>query len=261
MTTALITGASGGIGAGFAQALAARHQNLVLVARSADKLQQLAQQLQEKYQIQVEIVVQDLTAPAAAKAVFDAVTQKGLTVDLLINNAGFGEYGDFVELDWELQVKMIQLNVLALVDLTHQFLPGMRQRRSGGIINMCSAAAFQPMPYFSIYAATKAFILSFSEGLWAENRKYGVRVLAVCPGPIDTNFFQDADFPQFLADVAAKNYTPTEVVVQEALQGLEKNQSTVVPGDIRNQLLVNLPRFLPREATLSLWKTILGFKK
>ncbi len=261
MTTALITGASAGIGAVFAQELAARHQDLVLVARSADKLQQLAQKLQDKYQIQAEIVVQDLTAPAAAKAVFDAVSQKGLTIDLLINNAGFGEYGDFVELDREKQLKMIQLNILALVDMTHQFLPGMRKRRSGKIINMSSASAFQPMPYFSVYAATKAFILSFSEALWAENRRYGVRVLAVCPGPTDTNFFQDAAFPSFLANVAAQNYTRAEVVVQEALQGLEKNQSSVVPGDIRNQLLVNLPRFLPREATLNLWKTILGFKK
>ena len=261
MPTALITGASAGIGAAFAQELAARQMNLVLVARSEAKLQQLAQQLQDKYKIQVDVVVQDLTAPAAAKAVFDAVTQKGLTIDLLINNAGFGEYGDFAELDGEQQVKMIQLNILTLVDLTHQILPGMRQRRSGGIINMSSTAAFQPMPYFCVYAASKAFVLSFSEALWAENRSYGVCVLAVCPGPTETNFFQEAEFPPLLANVAAANYTPTEVVVREALQALEKKQSSVVPGAIGNQLIANLHRFLPRESLANLWKTILGSSK
>src|SRR4028119_925016 len=201
MTTALITGASAGIGAAFAQELAARQTNLVLVARSEVKLQQLAQQLQEQYKIQVDVIVQDLTEPKAAKTVFDIVTEKGLTIDLLINNAGFGEYGDFAELNGEQQVKMIQLNILALVDLTHHFLPGMRQRRSGGIINMSSVAAFQPMPYFSVYAATKAFVLSFSEALWAENYRYGVHVLAVCPGPTETNFFQEAGFPATLVNV------------------------------------------------------------
>ena len=211
MTTALITGASGGIGAAFAQKLAERQTNLILVARSEPKLQQLKQQLQDQYKIRVDFLVQDLMAPAAAKTVFDAVTQKGLTIDLFIN--------------------------------------------------MSSTAAFQPMPYFSVYAASKAFVLSFSEALWAENRSYGVRVLAVCPGPTETKFFQDAEFPQFLANVAAANYTPTEVVVREALIALEKNQSSVVPGAITNQLTANLHRFLPRETLVNLWKNILGFSK
>lgn len=261
MTTALITGASAGIGTTFAQELAARKTDLVLVARSEAKLQQLAQQLQQQYQIQVTVVAQDLTEPAAAKAIFTSVSQQGLTIDLLINNAGLGEYGDFAELDGEQQVKMIQLNVLALVDLTHHFLPEMRQRRSGSIINMASTAAFQPMPYFSVYAATKAFILSFSEALWAENKSYGVHVLAVCPGPTDTNFFQDAGFPDSLANIAAQNYTSKEVVVREALQALEKKQPSVVPGNIGNQLIANLHRFLPREALANLWKTILTANK
>lgn len=257
MTTALITGASAGIGAVFAQELAARQTNLVLVARSEAKLQQLAQQLQEQYKIQVDVIVQDLTEPKAAKTVFDIVTEKSLTIDLLINNAGFGEYGDFAELDGERQVKMIQLNILALVDLTHQFLPAMRQRRSGNIINMCSVAAFQPMPYFSVYAASKAFILSFSEALWAENRSYGVHVLAVCPGPTETNFFQEAGFPSTLVNVAAANYTPTIVVVSDALKAVEKQHPSLIPGNIGNQLIANLHRFLPREALATLWKNLL----
>lgn len=257
MTTALITGASAGIGATFAQELAARQTNLVLIARSETKLQQLAQQLQEQYKIQVDVIVQDLTEPKAAKTVFDIVTEKKLTIDLLINNAGFGEYGDFAELDGERQVKMIQLNILALVDITHQFIPQMRQRRSGNIINMCSVAAFQPMPYFSVYAASKAFVLSFSEALWAENRSYGVHVLAVCPGPTETNFFQEAGFPSTLVNVAAANYTPTIVVVRDALKAVEKQYPSLIPGNIGNQLIANLHRFLPREALATLWKNLL----
>ena len=247
MSTALITGASAGIGAVFARELAARKTNLVLVARSEDKLKQIASQLRSQHNIQVDIIVQDLTAADAAKNVFEAVSQKGLTIDLLINNAGFGDYGAFAELDGERQIKIVQLNILALVDLTHKFLPGMRQRRSGGIINLASTAAFQPMPYFSVYAASKAFVLSFSEALWAENRSYQVRILAVCPGPTDTKFFQDAKFPPSLEKLAAQNYTSPQEVVRESLHALEKNHSSVVPG-IKNQLQVILPRFVPRSA-------------
>ena len=183
MKTALITGASAGIGETFAQELALRQMNLVLVARSQDKLQLLAQKLRSQYKIDVDIIVQDLTVPNAAKAVFDRVNEKGIIIDLLVNNAGFGDYGDFAERDGEKQIKIVQLNILALVDLTHYFLPGMRDRHLGGIINMASTAAFQPMPYFTVYAASKAFVLSFSEALWAENRRYNVNILAVCPGP------------------------------------------------------------------------------
>lgn len=250
MSTALITGASAGIGAVFAHELATRKTNLVLVARSEDKLNQLAKELRSQHNIEVDVIVQDLTLPEAAKNVFEAVSQKGLTIDLLINNAGFGDYGDFASLDGDRQVRIVQLNILALVDLTHKFLPGMRSRRSGGIINLSSTAAFQAMPYFSVYAASKAFVLSFSEALWAENRSYQVRVLAVCPGPTDTKFFQDAKFPPSLANLAAQNYTSPEQVVREALHALEKNDSTVVPG-IKNQLQVNLTRFLPRETIAS----------
>lgn len=259
MTTALITGASAGIGTAFAQELAVRKTDLVLLARSETKLQQLAQQLQDQHGIRAEVIVQDLTAPAAGATVFDIVKQKGLNIDLLINNAGFGQYGAFVDLDRAKQLQMIQLNVLALVDLTHQFLPQMRQRGHGSIINLASTAAFQPMPYFSIYAATKAFVLSFSEAIWAENRDYGVHVLAVCPGPTDTDFFQEADFPSALAKQAAQNFTPKEVVVRETLAALEKQESTIIPGGISNQILANLPRVLPRQTVVGLIESY--FKK
>ncbi|WP_427161030.1 SDR family NAD(P)-dependent oxidoreductase [Aliinostoc sp. HNIBRCY26] len=246
MSTALITGASSGIGQAFAQELAARQTNLVLVARSAEKLHQLAQELQLQHNIQIEVIVKDLTEPNAAADVFDITKTKGLTVDLLINNAGFGDYGDFAEREGERQVKMLQLNVLALVDLTHKFLPLMRQRHSGSIINVSSIAAFQPIPYLSVYAASKAFVLSFSEALWAENRKYGVRVLVVCPGPTETNFFTEARFPTAFTGKTSKIST-SEEVVNDALKALAKGDSTVVSGSFLSKIITNMPRFLPRE--------------
>ncbi|MGM3307693.1 SDR family NAD(P)-dependent oxidoreductase [Anabaena sp. WFMT] len=250
MSTALITGASGGIGKAFAEELAARKTNLVLVARSVEKLTQIATQLQQQYKIQVEFIAKDLTEPNATNEVFDAIKTKGLTIDLLVNNAGFGDYGDFAEREGERQLNMIQLNIMALVDLTHKFLPLMRQRRSGSIINVSSIAGFQPMPYLSVYAATKAFVLSFSEALWAENRDYGVHVLVVCPGPTETDFFTEARFPSKLAGANNKIATP-EAVVRDALQALEKGDSTVVSGGWANQLIVNMHRFLPRESLVS----------
>ncbi len=227
MSTALITGASSGIGKAFAQQLAAQNTNLVLVARSQKKLHQLTKELQENYNIQVEIIVKDLTEPHAAQAIFDATQAKGLTIDLLINNAGFGDYGDFATSHGEKQVKIVQLNVVALVDLTHKFLPLMRQRQSGSIINVSSITAFQPMPYLSVYAASKAFIVSFSQALWAENRSYGIRILVTCPGPIETNFFTEANFPPTLAGNKEQMFT-SEEVVQQSLKALENSISEII---------------------------------
>jgi short-subunit dehydrogenase len=177
---------------------------------------------------------------------------------LLVNNAGIGDYGDFAESDRDLQLKMVQLNIATIVDLTHRFLPGMRQRRAGGVINLSSVAAFQSMPYFSIYAATKAFILSFSEALWAENRSYGVHVLAVCPGPAGIKFFKEAGFPSSLVNVAAIVDTPVETVVRDALKAFEKREPIVIPGSLINPILATLPRFVPREWIASFWKLVLG---
>lgn len=251
MPTALITGASSGIGKAFAQELAARQTNLVLVSRSEEKLNQLAKQLQEKYKIQVDVIVKDLTEANAPTAVFDTTKDRGLTIDLLINNAGFGDYGDFAQSDRERQIKIVQLNILALVDLTHQFLPLMRQRRSGSIINLSSITAFQPMPYLSVYAASKAFIVSFSQALWAENRSYGVRVLVVCPGPIETNFFAEANFPPTLAGSTTQMST-SEEVVRESLKALEEWQPNVVIGDTPTQLRTVLARIVPRKILLNM---------
>ena len=247
MPTALITGASGGIGAAFAAELAKRQHNLILVARSEDKLQQLAAQLQQEFNILVEIIVQDLTAPGATTAVFDAVVKKGWTVDLLVNNAGFGDYGVFADRPLGKQLTMVQLNIVALVELSHLFLQGMRQRKSGSIINVASLAAFQPMPYLSMYAATKAFVLSFSEALWAENKDLGIGVLCLCPGPTESDFFAVAEFPKSLASSSGQKLVPAAEVVRDALKALDKNESNVVTGGIPNQIIANMPRLMPRE--------------
>lgn len=251
MPTALITGASAGIGAVFARELAKRQTNLILVARSQAKLEELASQLREEHKIQVEVLVRDLVAPGAAAAVFEAVSQKGVTVDLLINNAGFGDYGTFAQRPLPKLADMMQLNIVALVELTRLFLPAMQQRREGSIINVSSIAGFQPLPYMSVYAATKAFVLSFSEALWAENRQLGIRVQALCPGPTKTNFFQVAEFPQGNGSSDELSAASPEEVVLKSLDALAKNESTVVTGGLKNQAIVNLHRFLPRDALVS----------
>jgi short-subunit dehydrogenase len=254
METALITGASSGIGAAFARELARRHYNLILVARSEDKLNTLAQELQNQYPIQVEVIVQDLGQPQAATQVYQTVKDRDLTVDLLINNAGFGDYGPFASCSRSRQLEMIHLNIAALVELTHCVLPSMQQRRSGSIINVASIASFQPLPYLSVYAASKAFVLSFSESLWAENRDFNLRIQALCPGPTQSNFFQQAGFPQTMNNNQKVTIVPPEKVVQDSLRGLEKNQPVVVTGTFKAHIIVNLPRFFPREV----WVNFMG---
>ncbi len=247
MKTALITGASSGIGEKFARELAAKKTNLVLVARSQDKLEQLARELTDKYQVQTEVIVQDLTELAAGQSVFDTVQAKGLFIDLLINNAGFGDYGTFSDRPLSKQMAMVQLNITAVVELTGLFLPLMQQQSSGAIINISSIAGFQPIPYMSVYAATKAFVLNFSEALWAENKDLGVKILAVCPGPTESEFFNRADFPDSATGSNGMTMATAERIVQETFKALDKKQSNVVTGGFANQMIVNLPRLVPRD--------------
>ncbi|MDY6785293.1 MAG: SDR family oxidoreductase [Cyanobacteriota bacterium] len=248
MPTALITGASSGIGEAFAKALAERQTDLVLVARSQDKLETLARELRDRHAVRAEVIVCDLSEPDGPSRIFNTVQTLGLAIDTLINNAGFGDYGSFVENSREKQLDMIRVNVLSLTDLTYQFLPLMQQRGVGEIINLSSIAGFQPMPYLAVYAATKAFVLSFSEALWGENKDTGVKVLAVCPGPTKTQFFDVAGFNPFKnAKEAAKQSTSPEWVVRESLKALERGESHLVTGGVANHLITTVPRFLPRE--------------
>ncbi|MBA2681335.1 MAG: SDR family oxidoreductase [Ktedonobacteraceae bacterium] len=239
--TALITGASSGIGAAFARLLAAQGTNLILVARSEDKLRDLATTLSAQHNIRTDVLSADLSRPEAAQKLFEGTQQLGLPIDILINNAGFGTHGPFDSLDAEHEHQEIMLNVAAVVDLTHYFLPAMLARRNGSIINVASTAAFQPTPYMAVYGASKAFILSFSEALWGEYRGKGIRVLALCPGATSTDFFNVVG----TEDAALGSKETPEKVVQVALRALEQGRPSVISGR-RNALMANSVRFAPR---------------
>jgi uncharacterized protein len=241
--TALITGASGGLGATFAQELAARGMNTILVARSADKLQALATELTTKYQQRNDVIALDLVPAGAAVILANKVAEMGLQVDLLVNNAGFATYGNFESIELQRDRDQILLNIATLVDLTHTFIPQMLDRKSGSIINIASVVGFQPVPYMTVYAASKAFVLSFSEGLWAEYGDQGIRVLALCPGATATSFHEVAGQP-----VPDRVSTPEEVV-KAGLKALERQQSYVIPGWMNFFLSGIVPRLLPRKMT------------
>ena len=244
-STALITGASSGIGEAFARLLATQGTDLILVARSKDKLYRLSEELAEKHGIRADVIVADLSAANAARQVHEEVTGRGLSVDLLVNNAGFGSYGFFGELPLERESQEITLNVTALVELTHLFLPEMLAKRSGAIINVASTAAFQPLPYMAVYAATKAFVLSFSEALWAECRLRGIRVLAFCPGPVDTGFAAAAGFADVSGPKFTSNAATAASVAAAAIDALAQDRSYIVPGQENYWLSVS-SRFAPR---------------
>src|SRR5258708_2983332 len=192
MNTTLITGASSGIGEVFARKLAARGNNLLLVARSEDKLINLCNELGRSKSIRAQYVALDLSERDAPARLFGEAQNRGLEIDFLINNAGFGSMGEFTKLDLDHELNMIDLNVRSLVELTHRFLVPMRERKRGSIINVASTAGFQAVPFMATYAATKAFVLSFSEALAEENRPFGIKIMALCPGLTETSFFEAA---------------------------------------------------------------------
>jgi short-subunit dehydrogenase len=239
---ALVTGASSGIGAAFARELASRGANVVLVARSHDKLTALAQELSDEFGVTADVAVADLAEPSAANRLASELSGRGLQVDILINKAGFGLFAPLDEADGGVLADMIRLNVAALVDLTRLYLPAMFERDRGAIINVGSTAAFQPVPDMAVYGATEASVLSFTEALWAETRGTEVRVSAICPGSTETAFF----------DVAGENAQvgrriPPEGVVNAALRAVDRRDSTTVTGGVGNWLLTNAPRLASRQ--------------
>lgn len=241
MNTVLITGASSGIGEAFARRLAALGRNVLLVARSEDKLVTLCNELGRVNRIRAQYVVLDLAKSESPRRLFEEAEKRGLTIDMLINNAGFGSMGEFARLDLARELDMIDLNVKALVGITHRFLIPMRERKQGTIINVASTAGFQPVPFMATYAATKAFVLSFSEALWEENRTHGIHVMALCPGVTETNFFEAARIEMPPMRVAQ---TP-ENVVDTALRGLARGKSHIVSG-WTNFLMIESERLVPR---------------
>ncbi|MBO0779579.1 MAG: SDR family oxidoreductase [Ktedonobacteraceae bacterium] len=242
--TALITGASTGIGATFARVLAARGVNLLLTARSEDKLQALAAECAVKHQIRTHVLPVDLGQEGAALQLAQNIQQSDLQIDILVNNAGFATHGYFETLSPARDHEQAILNIVSIVDLTHALIPAMLERGEGVIINVSSTAAFQPVPYMAVYGASKAFVLSFSEALWAEYRKRGLRVLALCPGSTATPFFDVVGAEE--ARVGGTRMP--EQVVATALRAIEQGRNSVVDG-FANTLQTLSPRFIPRQIT------------
>jgi short-subunit dehydrogenase len=237
---ALITGASAGIGLEFAKRLAGRGYDLILSARRRDRLDELASRLRAEHGgIRVEVIVADLSEATAPADIVAETARLNINVDLLVNNAGFGTHGHFETLQPERERGEIAVNVAALVALTHAFLPAMLERGSGGVINVASTAAFQPVPYMAVYAATKAFVRSFSEALHEEVHARGVRVIALCPGPTATEFFD--------TDVAAPRGPIRTVrdVVTTGLRAYDAGTPLAIDGP-SNRIMITMSALLPR---------------
>ncbi len=256
LSYALVTGASKGLGRFFARALAARQHNLVLVSRSKEKLETLANELRSSHSVEVESFEVDLAVPGAGPQLAKKLAERNLRVDLLVNNAGFGERGEFVKLSLEQQLRMIHLHNTVVIELTHQLLPPMIEAGRGGIINVSSMAGFQPVPYAALYSATKSFLTTFSMALREELRSSGVKVVTVCPGRLRVD-------PENEATSVERTRVPGgeqthEEVVKETLKKLGSGGGLIIPGrinrwTIRGQRLMSLnavPKIVARMSRL-----------
>jgi len=259
-TRAIITGASWGIGESFAEALAARGADLLLVARTEKRLLTIAADLQARYGVRVELVTLDLAEPDGPRRLCEAAQGLGFEPTLLVNNAGLGVLGPFSELPLDRAREMIRLNVLALTELTYRVLHGMLARGDGAIVNVASASAFQPVPHYGLYAATKAYVVSFSAALWAESRHRGVDIVAVCPGPVDAGSPSDRQVEQQMARRLERLRRPfprrvtRKEVVAMALDAVERGDPLVVPGAPAARLALSL---FPRRTRLRLTAAVL----
>lgn len=242
MTTALITGASGGIGEALARALASERHDLVLVARNGETLRRLGDELVAAHGITVDVIAADLAVAGATATVVGALGDRH--IDVLVNNAGFGDYGPFHESDPAKVSQMVTLNVATLTDLTRALLPAMVAKGAGKVLNVASTAAFMPGPLMAVYYATKAYVLSFSEAIADELRGTGVTVTALCPGPVATGFQSGADMGQSKL-VQGKQLMTADECARLAVAGMHKGRTVVITGTM-NKLQAMSPRFLPR---------------
>lgn len=245
----LITGASSGLGLEFAKLFAKDGYNLVLTARNEGRLYALKNEFETKYHVEVYVCVKDLSADNSALDVYDYILEKGIRIDILINNAGFGDYGKFVASDLKKQTEMVQVNAVAVMQLCYLFGKSMEKQGHGMILNMCSTAGFQPGPLMSVYYATKAFVLSFTEALAVEMKESGVFVTAFCPGPTNTGFVKNANLEDSGLFKHLKNASPKEVAGC-GYQKMKKQKVVVVHG-FTNKVLVVLAKLLPRPLTRS----------
>lgn len=250
MPYTLITGASSGIGEEFARQCAAKRQNLILVARSEEKLQNLSSELKNTYPIDVKVIALDLATNDSAEHLFERCQRENLEVNFLINNAGIGLIGKFDHFEVIRIEEMLTLNILTLTKLTYLFIPQLKNNR-GIIINLSSQVAFSPAPYMSAYAGTKSYVLSFTEAIQNEYEKDGIKVLALCPGPTYTKFFERTNAnPQ---DINFK-FRPAKDVVDEAFEALNNNKPVTLVG-WENKVMVFFLRFLPRSLITKLSST------
>jgi len=238
---ALVTGASKGIGKVFAEVLASRGVNVVLVARSKDALTAYAENLSEKYGIRAVAIGADLASPRAPVNIQIKLAVQNIEIDLLINNAGFGLSGSFLSHDLKQEQSQIQVNVQALIAMSHIFGRSMAARGRGGIINLASNSSFQPLPYMAGYAATKAFVLYFSEAIQHELAEKGVHVMASCPGPTATSFFEGTS-----TNMASRDFDSSLSVVEKTLESFDRGKSVAYPGRASVRVATWLSRFLPR---------------
>ena len=239
---ALVTGASRGLGKYFARAVAARQQNLVLVARDKDRLTALAAELEKANGIRAETLALDLASPGAGGRLAEQVQGRGLKIDLLVNNAGFGDQGEFLRLPLARQLEMISLQNTTVVELTYNLLPAMIEQRRGGIINVSSMAGFQPIPYATIYSATKSFLTTFSLALEAEMRRHKVAVVTVCPGRLRADTEEPEEDERKKVPGGEQSH---EDVVRLALRRLDRGGGLVIPGAI-NKFAAFAVAFAPR---------------
>jgi short-subunit dehydrogenase len=242
--TALITGASGGLGYEFARIFAREGYDLVLVARSADKLAAIGSDLEKKHGVSVRVIPMDLSEASAAEVLFDEIGEAGTEIDVLVNNAGFTVFGLFAETDVRRELELLQVNIVALTHLTKLFLPAMLERGRGKILNVSSTAAFQPGPLMAVYYASKAYVLSFSEALAEEMSGRGVTVTALCPGPTETGFQKRGGLEKSRI-VAGRQIAKAGPVARAGYRGLMKGERVVIPGAM-NRVIAEGMRFMPR---------------
>ena len=247
--TALVTGASSGIGLELARLFAQDGYNLVLVARGAPKLEDLARELRAKHDVAVTVLAKDLASPAAPGEIFDELQRADIAVDILVNNAGFATYGLFSETDLQREMDLLQVNVVALTHLAKLFLPPMMARQSGKILNVASTAAFQPGPLMAVYYASKAYVLSFSEALSCECAGSGVTVTALCPGPTRSGFQERAAMTE--SKLVQGDIMDAATVAAQGYAALMRGKRCVVPG-LSNQCWGLAAKLLPTGMTLKL---------
>ena len=250
-SAALVTGASSGIGADIARSLARRGHSVVLVARRTDRLKELARELGDRHGVRAETIACDLSDAEARAAMVESIKKLGLTIDVLVNNAGFGSGGLFQSLDQERELQMVRLNVDAVVDLCGRYVPEMVKAGRGAVLNVASTASFQPLPKQATYAATKAFVTNFTDAVHADLRGTGVTATCLCPGPVKTEFPESAGIDEAADGLPGVFWTDSDEVAEDAVKGLERGKRLVIPGPI-NRITAIGGQHAPRGLLLAL---------